>query len=510
MLTNIIENVKDEGLLKALTELPIYRLLYPENIQELLRISSNQTAKVIQKLSQKGFIQKAGPFYRFHDLLKELIIRYNVTHKGQRHVDELNVRAAKAYLNHSSSKEFGLMCKIEPFYHLYVVDTKLGQEYFEPICKAALDRKDRVTSYALLNEIDFSALPKSSVKGWFLLRLGGYYREFRNYQKAIEIFDEAMQCVFQDNKLLAYLLNNIGWVYLFHKPDKNINQAIKSFEQSNEICQRLQMFDIIAMNLNNLGIAHERKKYDERALESYKKSLDITESEEYSSFHVAAKSHRNISTLLMKRKMYAEARNELDKAILLYNKAHDIQGIGESIHLKANMLVNEKKYTEGRKLLDEALCSLRIMWDPYWLCANYFALSKILCHLKEEKPMLECMISMCRISLQETWDYHLVTVHMMFIVLKMYFTQNGKQCALKIIEAFVHEWDKDNTYAKLNFSQYIKENITPILYNAAGWSVNKRNTLHKSCGKCKPYEWNRLKLVSKDEKVKFHKCKKCW
>jgi tetratricopeptide (TPR) repeat protein len=344
-LAKVIQAEKDPLVLNAIMRLPVLRVLFPENMRDLLCLEQSSIDDVINVLRTKGFIESYGPYYRFHDLLRELTLNYILYRKGQSHLADLHTHAANCYLNNTPPVGYELAYVMEPMYHLQCVSYKEALAYFEPVCKQALDRKDRQTVVALLSQVDFRGMPDDSTKGWFLLRLGGYFREFRDYEAALRVFEDVIRCAGADDKLRAYTLNNMGWVYLFHKANENAGKAIEFFQESSQVCDRLNLPQVKAMNLNNIGIAWEHRgiQYREMALHYYRESLAITETNDQYLPLVAAKSHRNIAVILAETKDLEEALSEFERARFPYQAARDIQGLGETIYLQANALMKRKR-----------------------------------------------------------------------------------------------------------------------------------------------------------------------
>ena len=257
-------------------------------------------------------------------MLRSLSIRYLEKYEGHDELEKLHGAAANYFLTIVSTPGEELIAKVECFFHLFREDPQKAFTYFESIYKFALDRGDRVISRALLNQIDFNYIT-GEIKGWYLLRLGGYFRQFRDFPKALDLFNQVINNAHFDQKLLAYALNNIGYCYLFFNPEKNYIEAIKLFKESNTICKKMGLADIYAMNLNNLGIAYGQipNKNQKDAQNFYKRSLSITESKKYRKPLVAAMSYRNLACIY-------ESDGKFPDGISLFRKKRSkIQGSRE-------------------------------------------------------------------------------------------------------------------------------------------------------------------------------------
>ena len=351
-----------------------------------------------------GFIEEINGGYKFHDLLFELINQYWLGFLGEKKYQKLHKDIHAKYLNSEIPEKLALVYMIEPLYHILKVSEEEAQPYFEKIIKHELDRKSKILSSIILNEIEFSALPNNNIKGWYLLRLGGYFREFDEYDKALNIFNESLQYSIGDEKLTAFIKNNIGWVYLFHNPSKNVDNAITLFIESNILCEKNNLKVITGMNLNNLGIAFERKKKHEEAIKYYTDSLEITLNKESYNPIVSAKTFRNIALIYEEKSDSSNAIKFYEKAIEKYVESNDVQSIGESLLFISKIFFRRNEIKNAINVCLSSIKYLELKKYGHYLSESHLLLSEILLKINELKTLPTSHIILLHLASSLTGD----------------------------------------------------------------------------------------------------------
>ena len=400
------------------------------------------------------------------------------------------------------------MYTIEPLYHLFKVSPKEALPYFESICKPALDRKIKTISSIILNEIDFEKIPDGSIKGWYLLRLGGYYREFGEYEKALKYFYMVIENCFGDKKLLASVKNNIGWVYLFHNPKKNINKAILNFIQSNNICNKENYIKIKGMNFNNLGIAYERTKNHNLAEKSYFDSLKITESHKDFNPLVAAMAHRNIGLIFDRKNDLGNALSEYEKALKLYDVSKSPQGIGESLYFISLIYKKQKKYNEALEKNKLAKKYLLITKYGHYLTECNILLFELLEKTKSKQNISPILFEILLTSLSVDWDYHQFTLFRFLQILRFLTINYSKIYALEVLNDVIKIWQSVEELNEIPLVDFVNKAIVDEIENFIYWKTFRSKKFHLINSKCKIISWEYCVLINNDTS-NLVKCKKC-
>lgn len=513
LVEKIIQSEPNQVYHKALKYIPIFRCFSANSIIHLLQITPEQSAKIIIYLENRRFIERIGDLYKYHDLLRPLTIEYIIRYEGVTEYKKLHKLAADFFINNKAPKGQELFYSVEPFYHLFQRNPSTALKYFESKCKYALDRSDRILSSALLNEIDFDSMNDNPLKGWYLLRYGGFFREFRSYEKAIKVFNNILSMANGDKKLVAYTYNNIGWCYLFHHPKKNAKNAITYFNKSNEICHKLGLLDISAMNYNNIGIAVSRLKNSKKEeLTFYQKSLDITESEKNKSPLVAAMTFKNIGLVYAKEKDYERAIGYYLISYEKYHLAKSTHGQAEVAYSSAILYEELGNYKEAKKLLDFSLYSLEKHFDPYYLSEIYFALARVLHKLNDNDNMALCLYQMCGVSLYESWEHHNLNVTRLICYSKYLFAHLGKDFAKNILEKVGFLWKTNKNTSNIRGFTDLLDKTLEEFEKAKYWTHRKSKVIHNFKSKnCPPRSWWKILLLSNHNDISiFSKCKKCF
>jgi tetratricopeptide (TPR) repeat protein len=326
----------------------------------------------------------------------------------------------------------------------------------------------------------------------------------------LQIFDEALNFTYDDTKLLASIQNNIGWVYLYHNPKENINEAITQFDKSNEICFKHHYLNIVGMNYNNLGIAFERKNKYEISKDYYEKSLKITESKITRNPNVAGKSYRNIGLIHEEKKEFDQAIECYSKALKLYNESNDTQSIGETLFFISKILFNKKLIKES---LNTCLESQKYLLDKrhgHYLSETHLLLIEIFLEVNSPRFLATHLFRFLETSVYVDWHYHQFTVSRFIKIIEFVAIIYSKEIAFAIISIVIQEWQKNEYLNQLPLVTFMEENVIPELSDSKYWASKGSEFFHFIESNCSSKKWMNIAIFSESnlgESLKL--CKKC-
>jgi len=511
LLHSILKLEKDQLLRRALITIPVLRFFTAEQVTKMLRCSVDETQRIVCALKEGGFVESTQTALKYHDLLQELTLKFIQATQGADALRSLHIQASDAYSNETSDS--ALVNIVEPFFHLLRGNIPQAVEYCERTVKPALDRKQRTLAAVLIGQIEFDTLPDSPQKGWLLLRYGGYFREFRDFPRAIQIFELALTMVGGDARLRASVLNNIGWVYLYWDKTERAEIALQYFKESNAICISEGFDDILAMNYNNMGIGHSRlsKGDTHEELGFYSLSLAITENEKHLNPLVAGMALQNAGFAYQKMREYDRARAVMDQALKRFRICNCPQREAEMIYHIARVLFDSKEYGKSRDFLDYSLRALqaRTDRDPYYLGENFFALARVLELLGELENMKACLLSMIKISLAEGVQYHVVVAHRAAQYCRYLYAVYGGDVLRDTVSYLQQNWvASDEGREHVQFSEFIHSEGERIESHGF-WANGKSRIVHLPLiGCCTPTQWQNVRLRNKKAGVAVL-CKRC-
>lgn len=501
LLQSILEREGDELLRRAMTTIPVLRFFTAEQVSAMLNCSNEETERVVTKLKEAGCIESTQTVLKYHDLLRELTLKFLEATRGSRAVRMLHLQAAASFQR--DPENTSLLSVVEPFYHLLNGDIARAVEYSEQHIKPALDRRERTLAAILLNQIEFDSLPDTPSKGWLLLRHGGYHREFRDFPRAVQVFEKIPGMVGTDDRLLASVLNNLGWVYLYWGGNNHAVRAIELFERSNAICRRHGYVDILAMNLNNMGIgySHMTKSDGRKEIECYEQCLVITEDEQTRNYLVSGMAFQNAGLVYHKRHDYGRASAALSHAFERFRHCRCPQREGEMVYLLARVLFDSKEYTKSRAFLDFSLNAFRSQpdCDPYYLGENFFALARVLDRLGEHDSMRQCLLSMLTISLSENVQYHIIVAQRAVQFCRCLFAVHGKDLARDTLEHLAEQWSISDIGRNVpQLPDFLASEIKTF-ERCALWSNGRSRVAHEAASsRCKPTRWDHVVIRESD------------
>ncbi|KAA3620526.1 MAG: tetratricopeptide repeat protein [Flavobacterium sp.] len=509
LIEKILEDENKTIYKNALLILPMFRFFIADTFDLIKEIPRSETQKILNHFEDLGFIEKIGNSFKFHDLLFELINKYIKKYHGINYYKQKHEEIYLNYMKSSAPDGHQLMYTIEPLYHIFTSDPLKANSYFEKICKYALDRKNKILAKIILNEIDFSVIPMSPEKGWYYLRLAGYFREFDQFEIALNVLEKSKDHAKNDMRLLASIYNNFGWVYLYFQPDKNIDAAIICFNESNNICTLNDFSDIIGKNYNNLGIAMERKSRYPEAIELYEKSLEITNSTTYYEPIVSAKSLRNLGLLYLKQKSFDSAINFFQQALRKYEESHDYQSQGEILFLLAQIYYRKKNYKHSLNISIKAEKRLLINAYGNYLSENYLLMSRALLEIDSMSDVIKCLVNFLITSLNISRNYHQISVRNLSQFLRIIAINKSKIEACNIAIEISSIWKNEKNLNKIPLSQFINDSLIPDIKAIKFWKLESSTVIHTLSSKCKTSNLEKLTVFPKYPNIPSQRCKRC-
>lgn len=145
------------------------------------------------------------------------------------------------------------------------------------------------------------------------------YNEMGNYKKAIDYNRKALTNYYQleDYHGQTGLLINMANIY---KNIDSLEQSIKYSREALLLAKEKGFIPFISLAYSNLGLAYEKKGYNEKAIDFIKRSLEIDSSQ--GSVQKQAKNHRILGGLYRKQSEYNKALFHLNKSEYLSEKSN--------------------------------------------------------------------------------------------------------------------------------------------------------------------------------------------
>jgi hypothetical protein len=88
------------------------------------------------------------------------------------------------------------------------------------------------------------------------------------------------------------------------------------------------------------------------------------------------------------------------------------------------------------------------MLDPFYLGENFFALVRSLYFLGDADSMRQCLFSMCKVSLRESWRYHEAVVWRLVQFMRFICDIEGSSPVIVTLQDFTERWNHDNECSK--------------------------------------------------------------
>jgi tetratricopeptide (TPR) repeat protein len=525
LVAQIIESQTDDDTRNAFIQSGVFRFINASCLAFALSWPLPQAMAALDKLAKRSFIVRlhGTDLWAFHDILRDLLLAYLQDRLSQPEYASLHQTAIQYYKDlgehHNLSLNEKLMCLVERLYHLLQFSEEQAWEYFEANYKPRLDRREKDICRILASQVEVSEFEDPLFEAWFRFRLADFWREFGEYDRALRVYNSLLEQWIpkhgiKDARLVASLLNNVGWTYLFHNPDQNNNRAIALFERVAEMTKEHGFRRIEAMALNNLGIAWGREpKGRRKAREFCRQSLRITESEEFSNDPsmqlVAGYSHQNLAMSHFGSRELSSAKNEYELASRRYQNAGTRHYVHVVFMLYGHVLLEERQFRKAYNAYRNTLKFWQASRDFLRLVDVLFHLG--VCHenLGELDAMASAHAAVCTMSLLESTDYHTFSVTQRVVPFSYYLVvKRGKEATLQYLEDLLKQWHNEEFTSRLKgFEEFILEQCKMITA-AQYFMLAGARTYHRlQCRLASKVRFNQGVSLAEDDKA-FRKAKK--
>ena len=182
--------------------------------------------------------------------------------------------------------------------------------------------------------------------------LGLCYSHEGKYSEAIEILNESIQIRLEigDKRGLANSYLNMNKVYT------ELNDSKKRFEYENkslQICNEIGDLQCISGRLTNIGDIYFLEGNYEKALNYQKKALSIAR--KIGINYRKAEIHEHLAKIYNATNRYQLAIFHIDSSLNIRYLILENEGIGNSLVLKSNILLNQTKVNDALKIANEAM-----------------------------------------------------------------------------------------------------------------------------------------------------------
>ncbi len=226
---------------------------------------------------------------------------------------------------------------------------------------------------------------------------GDYVKAIDNYQSALECYEQlftkdSRHSDYHEGK--ANILANIGAIY-YHK--KNYEKAIEYWELAIEAIRQIGAEEPEALLLNNMGIIYLEMNQPEKALEFYNQALEIFSS--LQNEKAISMCYTNIGEVYGKLGYFSKAIELLEKSKVIKTKIGDKHGLLQCLlsmsRLSIQMNENTKAVEFARQSLQlskkleavkETLRSYELLAEAYANLGNYktaYGMQVIFKHLND-------------------------------------------------------------------------------------------------------------------------------
>lgn len=362
---------------KVFYKLPLCRFFSLDLISYVFNFESFTSSEVIKVLIDDLFVEQINQsgLYRFHELFNNLQ-RKEIPRKERIEFDNKIILFYKEKRKEKGSIN-SLTELIEPFYHLQYVSSEESFKYFDSIYKPVLDKKQKSIANLLVSQIITDLHEKSKVNNWFLLRIGGFFREFGLYSEAIEFFLKILGTEEIDDDLKAYSLNNLGICYMHTDRQE---EARECFYDSIEICSKLGLATINGHNYNNLGISWSNSNYLDKAKISYQTSLQYYHQDNVNDLYIG-KLLQNYANLLLRENNIESALNSALAGEKKYLQDGDLIGGMDCRIVASDCLLHLGKYQNSWEIIEPHIETFDEILKEY--------------NLKERRPHFHYKIAFC-------------------------------------------------------------------------------------------------------------------
>jgi tetratricopeptide (TPR) repeat protein len=182
--------------------------------------------------------------------------------------------------------------------------------------------------------------------------IGVIFRDQGDHARALQNYTDALNINIGlgDKAKAANNINNIGLVYV---DQKDFDIALKYFNQALALNESIGNKAMSATNLNNIGIVYYQKKKYPVAIQYYQKAFNINL--EVGNYHEVANNLVNIGVCYDLLKDHDNAIKNYLEALDLNQQLGNQYGIALNMGNVASVYVEEKKYKEAKDYLNKAI-----------------------------------------------------------------------------------------------------------------------------------------------------------
>ncbi len=186
------------------------------------------------------------------------------------------------------------------------------------------------------------------------INLGSFLRRHGYPQVSLELFKEMEEKeVTEENQSLIF--QQMGLLYQHFS---NYDEALKQYQKSIEIMEKIGNIKGVSYNLNNIGVIHHSIGNYDMALTHFQKSMEIKE--KIGDIKGVSDGWHNLGAIYEAKGEYDEALKQYQKAKEISEKISDIKGVSDSLyqigtiyHLKSDYDAALKHYQESREIKDK-------------------------------------------------------------------------------------------------------------------------------------------------------------
>jgi len=315
-------------------------------LKDCIQVESVDWTQLFDKLKHYSFIEQRGPFWKFHDLVRNLQRKALHNSEPSKHL-KLNENALHYFSEQMESCDgkSKYIYLIETLYHSFQINEKTGLKLWDRYEKEVKIEWNFELWRSMLDELkgdDYKKFPKAAVKrtrseGFYFYRSGEWDKSLTCYEKSKELAENE-----KDNEEIILCLLKIATVYQAkgrgEESNKYCNQALELIEIDNQ--------DIMATAYNDLGdIKQERGEWNE-AVKYYQNSLKIRET--LGDEHSQAIIHNNLGHTYQLKGEWDKVDIHLKNSLKIREKLKDRVGLASTYNSMGNI-------AQERGLLSKAI-----------------------------------------------------------------------------------------------------------------------------------------------------------
>ena len=205
-----------------------------------------------------------------------------------------------------------------------------------------LEAQILLKSKNLVNRLGYNKLAST------LNNIGNSYREMQNFENAILYFKKALDEESKsknDVELRAYVYNNLGYIYLKQKKDKNLPGL---FERASIIFDSVQNYDECAISNIYLSDYYYQINDTSKAISYSDKAIELASKRKGSYYHLTALSHGGFVNKA-KASEYIVSYHKINDSLLFHERKN--RSLFHKIELETDVIEKEKELAISQKRL---------------------------------------------------------------------------------------------------------------------------------------------------------------